>query len=172
MQFNLTAQFKVRAIFFSLLFMQVVSLPSTVHCLSLRWRRPHLLSLRGTLALLLLVAVRQLPSFISLYREEVPSGIFMLHRCLQRNSGQSRSPTDSKLSDNNIIFVFDVFDRLETSKLSLHQYTDMQENTWARLRDSRSGAHAIHATQPTYFPAFLLTEAVRFGDKSRRRMFP
>ena len=26
---------------------------------------------------------------------------------------------------------------------------------WARLRDSRPGACLIHATQPTYFPAFL-----------------
>ena len=33
--------------------------------------------------------------------------------------------------------------------------TDMQENMWARLRDSRPGACLIHATKPTYFPAFL-----------------
>ena len=33
-------------------------------------------------------------------------------------------------------------------------YTDMRENTLARLRDSRRGAHAIHTTYPTYFPAF------------------
>ena len=33
---------------------------------------------------------------------------------------------------------------------------DMQENTWARLRDSRPGVqHAIHATYPTNFLAFL-----------------
>ena len=31
----------------------------------------------------------------------------------------------------------------------------MQENMWARLRDSRPGACLIHATLPTYFPAFL-----------------
>ena len=31
----------------------------------------------------------------------------------------------------------------------------MQENTWARLRDSRSGMHVIHATWPTYFLACL-----------------
>ena len=33
--------------------------------------------------------------------------------------------------------------------------TDMQENMWARLRDSRPGGCLIHATKPTYFPAFL-----------------
>ena len=33
--------------------------------------------------------------------------------------------------------------------------TDMQENMWARLRDSRPAACSIHATEPTYFPAFL-----------------
>ena len=36
----------------------------------------------------------------------------------------------------------------------------MQENTWAMLRDSRPGARAIHATYPTYFPAFLYFKAV------------
>ena len=33
--------------------------------------------------------------------------------------------------------------------------TDMQESMWARLRDSCHGVHAIHASLPTYFPAFL-----------------
>ena len=31
----------------------------------------------------------------------------------------------------------------------------MQENNWARLRDSRPVMRAVHATWPTYFPAFL-----------------
>ena len=31
----------------------------------------------------------------------------------------------------------------------------MQENMWARLCDSPLGACLIHATYPTYFPAFL-----------------
>ena len=38
--------------------------------------------------------------------------------------------------------------------------TDMQENMWARLRDSRPGACLIHATYPTYFPAFLYIDTV------------
>ena len=39
------------------------------------------------------------------------------------------------------------------------KYTYMQENTWARLCDSCPGARAIHATYPTYFPAFLYMHA-------------
>ena len=37
--------------------------------------------------------------------------------------------------------------------------TEMQENTWARLRDSHPGKHAIHATQPTHFLAYLYVRA-------------
>ena len=33
--------------------------------------------------------------------------------------------------------------------------SDMQENMWARLRDSRPSACLIHEIKPAYFPAFL-----------------
>ena len=59
----------------------------------------------------------------------------------------------------------------------LHVLTDMQENTWARLRDSRPGARAFHATQPTYFLYFckaIVTEReIKFSCQHTHQMgFP
>ena len=42
--------------------------------------------------------------------------------------------------------------------------TDMQENMWARLRDSRPGACLIHASSPRIFLCFCTGAAALFGQ--------
>ena len=57
--------------------------------------------------------------------------------------------------------------RFGTFRLNI---TDMQENIWARLRDSLPGMCAIHATYPTYFPAFLYFGVIKI--QTRPNYFP
>ena len=48
-----------------------------------------------------------------------------------------------------------MIDLQELERQVANKSTDMQENMWNRLRESHPGTCLIHATLPTYFPAFL-----------------
>ena len=93
-----------------------------------------------------------------------------VERLLEIEGGRGAGELQRGVCGDLVVHVFGHGSyRFGTFRLNMY-YLYMQENIWARLRDSLPGMCAIHATYPTYFPAFLYFGVIKI--QTRPNYFP